>query len=120
METPISPKHKQDSDEHPTCPHCGKITGNETLPNGCVTAHVCCITDISRGCALRGGVEDDGDEHEGEKCPACGEIDHCGIWNCHHCGKPQCECCSCNDMHFRCDAIVNGGSYIGPSPELDL
>lgn len=53
-------------------------------------------------------------------CPCCKSIEHSGVWDCHSCYKPQCEDCSCNNMHFRCEALATGGSYIGPSPELDL
>ena len=55
-----------------------------------------------------------------EPCPCCGETDHCGIWPCGHCGKPMCECCGCNNMHFGCECAVSGGLYIGARPELDL
>ena len=27
---------------HPTCPECGEVTGNESLPGGCVRARPCC------------------------------------------------------------------------------
>ena len=53
-----------------------------------------------------------------EPCPCCGEVDRCGVLDCHRCGKPMCECCGTDSMHFGCEAEVTGGLYIGSRPEL--
>ena len=36
---------------HPSCPHCGRVTGNEELPDG----RECCVADIDRARAIRCG-----------------------------------------------------------------
>ena len=41
----------------------------------------------------------------GPPCPNCKSIEHCGVYDCHKCGKTQCEDCSCNNMHFACEAV---------------
>ena len=40
---------------HPSCPHCGRVTGNEELPDGRVVARECCVADIDRARAIRCG-----------------------------------------------------------------
>ena len=60
------------------------------------------------------------DNSLGPPCPNCKSIEHSGVWDCLKCGRPQCEDCSCNNMHYACEAAHTGGIYIGDKGGLEL
>lgn len=45
--------------QHPCCPHCGRETGNEELPDGRVVARECCVADLERARAIRCGEREE-------------------------------------------------------------